>query len=237
MEILKIENITKKYANGDKELYALDDVSFTVTQGEFIAIVGPSGSGKSTLLHMIGGIDKPTNGKVYINGTDISSLKTDKMTIFRRRNIGIVYQFYNLIPTLNAEDNIILPVLLDGKKVDKEKLNEIIKLLKIEDRRKAMPSQLSGGEQQRVSIGRALINNPSIILADEPTGNLDSMASKEIVEIFKYYNKAYKQTLIIVTHDEKIALQADRIIKLEDGKIIGDEGWKIITILTLSNFA
>ena len=235
MEILKIENITKKYANGDKELYALDDVSFTVTQGEFIAIVGPSGSGKSTLLHMIGGIDKPTNGKVYINGTDISSLKTDKMTIFRRRNIGIVYQFYNLIPTLNAEDNIILPVLLDGKKVDKEKLNEIIKLLKIEDRRKAMPSQLSGGEQQRVSIGRALINNPSIILADEPTGNLDSMASKEIVEIFKYYNKAYKQTLIIVTHDEKIALQADRIIKLEDGKIIGDEGWKIITILTLSN--
>lgn len=224
MEILKIENITKKYANGDKELYALDDVSFTVNQGEFIAIVGPSGSGKSTLLHMIGGIDKPTNGKVYINGTDISSLKPDKMTIFRRRNIGIVYQFYNLIPTLNAEDNIILPVLLDGKKVDKEKLNEIIKLLKIEDRRKAMPSQLSGGEQQRVSIGRALINNPSIILADEPTGNLDSMASKEIVEIFKYYNKAYKQTLIIVTHDEKIALQADRIIKLEDGKIIGDEG-------------
>ena len=235
MEILKIENITKKYANGDKELYALDDVSFTVNQGEFIAIVGPSGSGKSTLLHMIGGIDKPTNGKVYINGTDISSLKPDKMTIFRRRNIGIVYQFYNLIPTLNAEDNIILPVLLDGKKVDKEKLNEIIKLLKIEDRRKAMPSQLSGGEQQRVSIGRALMNNPSIILADEPTGNLDSMASKEIVEIFKYYNKAYKQTLIIVTHDEKIALQADRIIKLQDGKIIGDEGWKIITILTLSN--
>lgn len=227
MEILKIENITKKYANGDKELYALDDVSFTVNQGEFIAIVGPSGSGKSTLLHMIGGIDKPTKGKVYINGTDISSLKPDKMTIFRRRNIGIVYQFYNLIPTLNAEDNIILPVLLDGKKVDKEKLNEIIKLLKIEDRRKAMPSQLSGGEQQRVSIGRALMNNPSIILADEPTGNLDSMASKEIVEIFKYYNKAYKQTLIIVTHDEKIALQADRIIKLEDGKIIGDEGWKI----------
>lgn len=223
MEILKIENITKKYANGDKELYALDDVSFTVNQGEFIAIVGPSGSGKSTLLHMIGGIDKPTNGKVYINGTDISSLKTDKMTIFRRRNIGIVYQFYNLIPTLNAEDNIILPVLLDGKKVDKEKLNEIIKLLKIEDRRKAMPSQLSGGEQQRVSIGRALMNNPSIILADEPTGNLDSMASKEIVEIFKYYNKAYKQTLIMVTHDEKIALQADRIIKLQDGKIIGDE--------------
>lgn len=224
MEILKIENITKKYENGEKELYALDDVSFTVNQGEFIAIVGPSGSGKSTLLHMIGGIDKPTNGKVYINGTDISSLKPDKMTIFRRRNIGIVYQFYNLIPTLNAEDNIILPVLLDGKKVDKEKLNEIIKLLKIEDRRKAMPSQLSGGEQQRVSIGRALMNNPSIILADEPTGNLDSKASKEIVEIFKYYNKAYKQTLIIVTHDEKIALQADRIIKLEDGKIIGDEG-------------
>lgn len=223
MEILKIENVKKEYANGDKKLYALDDISLTVKQGEFVAIVGPSGSGKSTLLHIIGGIDKPTSGKILINGTDISTLRSDKMTIFRRQNIGIVYQFYNLIPTLKAEDNIILPVLLDGKKVDKEKVEEIIQLLKLENRRNAMPSQLSGGEQQRVSIGRALINNPSILLADEPTGNLDSNASKEIVDIFKYYNKTYKQTILLVTHDEKIALQADRIIKLKDGKIIQDE--------------
>lgn len=220
MEILKIENVKKEYANGDKKLYALDDVSLAINQGEFIAIIGPSGSGKSTLLHIIGGIDKPTSGKVLINGADISSLRSDKMTIFRRQNIGIVYQFYNLIPTLNAEDNITLPVLLDGKKVDKEKLEELIQLLNLEKRRNAMPSELSGGEQQRVSIGRALINNPSILLADEPTGNLDSKASKEIVEIFKYYNKTYKQTILLVTHDEEIALQADRIIKLQDGKIV-----------------
>ncbi len=220
MEILKVENVIKTYANGDKLLYALNDVSFSVNQGEFIAIVGPSGSGKSTLLHIIGGIDKPTDGKAFINGTDISKLKTDKMTIFRRRNIGLVYQFYNLLPTLNVEDNIVLPLLLDGKKVDKDKLEELIKLLGLEERRKAMPSELSGGEQQRVSIARALINNPSIILADEPTGNLDSKASKEIVDLFKYYNKTYKQTLLIVTHDEKTALQADRILRLEDGKIV-----------------
>ena len=220
MEILKVENVIKTYANGDKLLYALNDVSFLVNQGEFIAIVGPSGSGKSTLLHIIGGIDKPTDGKVFINGTDISKLKTDKMTIFRRRNIGLVYQFYNLLPTLNVEDNIVLPLLLDGKKVDKDKLEELIKLLGLEERRKAMPSELSGGEQQRVSIARALINNPSIILADEPTGNLDSKASKEIVDLFKYYNKTYKQTLLIVTHDEKTALQADRILRLEDGKLV-----------------
>ncbi len=220
MEILKIENVKKEYANGDKKLYALDDVSLAINQGEFIAIIGPSGSGKSTLLHIIGGIDNPTSGKVLINGADISSLRSDKMTIFRRQNIGIVYQFYNLIPTLNAEDNITLPVLLDGKKVDKEKLEELIQLLNLEKRRNAMPSELSGGEQQRVSIGRALINNPSILLADEPTGNLDSKASKEIVEIFKYYNKTYKQTILLVTHDEEIALQADRIIKLQDGKIV-----------------
>ncbi len=220
MEILKIENVKKEYANGDKKLYALDDVSLAINQGEFVAIIGPSGSGKSTLLHIIGGIDKPTSGKVLINGADISSLRSDKMTIFRRQNIGIVYQFYNLIPTLNAEDNITLPVLLDGKKVDKEKLEELIQLLNLEKRRNAMPSELSGGEQQRVSIGRALINNPSILLADEPTGNLDSKASKEIVEIFKYYNKTYKQTILLVTHDEEIALQADRIIKLQDGKIV-----------------
>lgn len=220
MEILKVEHIIKTYANGDKLLYALNDVSFSVNQGEFIAIVGPSGSGKSTLLHIIGGIDKPTDGKAFINGTDISKLKTDRMTIFRRRNIGLVYQFYNLLPTLNVEDNIVLPLLLDGKKVDKDKLEELIKLLGLEERRKAMPSELSGGEQQRVSIARALINNPSIILADEPTGNLDSKASKEIVDLFKYYNKTYKQTLLIVTHDEKTALQADRILRLEDGKLV-----------------
>lgn len=223
MEILKIENVKKEYANGDKKLYALDEVSLTINQGEFVAIVGPSGSGKSTLLHIIGGIDKPTSGNVLINGTDISTLRSDKMTIFRRRNIGIVYQFYNLIPTINAEANITLPVLLDGKKVDKEKLEELIQLLNLEKRRNAMPSELSGGEQQRVSIGRALINNPSILLADEPTGNLDSKASKEIVEIFKYYNKTYKQTILLVTHDEKMALQTDRIIKLQDGKIVQDE--------------
>lgn len=223
MEILKIENIVKEYANGEKKLKALDGISLTIKQGEFVAIVGPSGSGKSTLLHIIGGIDKPSSGKVYIEDTDISLLKPDKMTIFRRRNIGIIYQFYNLIPTLNVEDNMILPVLLDSKKVDQKKLNQIINLLGLENRRKAMPSELSGGEQQRVSIGRALMNDPSIILADEPTGNLDSKASKEIIEIFKYYNKTFKQTLLLVTHDENIALQADRIIELRDGKIVKDE--------------
>ena len=223
MEILRVENLIKEYANGEKKLVALDDVSLKIEQGEFVAIVGPSGSGKSTLLHIIGGIDKPTSGKVFVSGTDITILKPDKMTIFRRRNIGIIYQFYNLIPTLNVEDNIILPILLDSKKVDHNKLDETIKLLGLENRRKAMPSELSGGEQQRVAIARALMNEPSIILADEPTGNLDSKASKEIVELFRYYNKAYKQTLLIVTHDERIALQADRIIELRDGKIIKDE--------------
>ena len=220
MEILKVENVIKTYVNGDKLLYALNGISFSVNQGEFIAIVGPSGSGKSTLLHIMGGIDKATDGKVFVNKTDVSELKTDKMTIFRRRNIGLVYQFYNLLPTLNVEDNIVLPLLLDGKKVDIDKLEELMKLLGLKERRKAMPSELSGGEQQRVSIARALINNPSIILADEPTGNLDSKASKEIVDLFKYYNKTYKQTLLIVTHDEKIALQADRILRLQDGKLV-----------------
>lgn len=223
MDILNIVNVKKEYANGDKILYALNDISFTVSKGEFIAIVGPSGSGKSTLLHIIGGIDNPNSGKVYINETDIASLKSDKMTVFRRKNIGIVYQFYNLIPTLNVVDNITLPALLDKRKIDKEKLNELIKLLKLEGRKTAMPSQLSGGEQQRVSIGRALINNPAILLADEPTGNLDSNASKEIVDIFKYYNKEYNQTILLVTHDEKIAEQADRVIRLKDGKIIEDK--------------
>lgn len=223
MEILKVENIVKEYADGDKKLRALDDVTLSVEQGEFVVIVGASGSGKSTLLHIIGGIDKPTYGKVFIEGTDFSKLKKDKMTIFRRRNIGIVYQFYNLIPTLCVEDNIVLPLLLDSKKVDKSKLDEIVKLLGLEKKRKTMPSQLSGGEQQRVSIARAIINDPSIILADEPTGNLDSTASREVVEIFKYYNKTLKQTLIMVTHNESVALQADRIIKLQDGKIVSNE--------------
>lgn len=223
VDILKINNLVKEYQNGSTKLYALNNVSFTVKPGEFISIVGPSGSGKSTLLHMIGGLDKPTSGEIYVNDTNILSLNTNKVTIFRRRNIGIVYQFYNLIPTLNVEDNITLPILLDSKKVGKEEVNEMLKLLKLEDKRYFMPSQLSGGEQQRVSIGRALINKPSLVLADEPTGNLDSKTSKEILELFKYYNKVYKQTLIIVTHDERIALQADRIMELEDGKIIKDE--------------
>ena len=223
MDILNIVNVKKEYANGDKILYALNDISFTVSKGEFIAIVGPSGSGKSTLLHIIGGIDKPNSGKVYINETDIASLKSDKMTVFRRKNIGIVYQFYNLIPTLNVVDNITLPALLDKRKIDKEKLDELIKLLKLEDRKTAMPSQLSGGEQQRVSIGRALINNPAILLADEPTGNLDSVASKEIVDIFKYYNKEYNQTILLVTHDEKNAEQEDRVIRKKKKKIIEDK--------------
>ena len=223
MEILRVENIVKQYANGDDIINALDGVSLKINQGELVAIVGPSGSGKSTLLHILGGIDKPSSGKVFIEDTDISLLKSDQMTIFRRRNIGIIYQFYNLIPTLDVESNIILPVLLDGKKVDTKKLDDIIHLLGLEKRRKAMPSELSGGEQQRVSIGRALINNPGIILADEPTGNLDSKAAKDIVDIFKYYNKTQKQTFLIVTHDEKIALSADRIIQIKDGKIIKDE--------------
>lgn len=223
MDILKINNLVKEYQNGSTKLYALNNVNFAVKPGEFISIVGPSGSGKSTLLHMIGGLDKPTSGEIYVNDTNILSLNTNKVTIFRRRNIGIVYQFYNLIPTLNVEDNITLPILLDSKKIGKEEVNEMLKLLKLEDKRYFMPSQLSGGEQQRVSIGRALINKPSLVLADEPTGNLDSKTSKEILELFKYYNKVYKQTLIIVTHDERIALQADRIMELEDGKIIKDE--------------
>ena len=223
VDILKINNLVKEYQNGSTKLYALNNVSFMVKPGEFISIVGPSGSGKSTLLHMIGGLDKPTSGEIYVNDTNILSLNTNKVTIFRRRNSGIVYQFYNLIPTLNVEDNITLPILLDSKKVGKEEVNEMLKLLKLEDKRYFMPSQLSGGEQQRVSIGRALINKPSLVLADEPTGNLDSKTSKEILELFKYYNKVYKQTLIIVTHDERIALQANRIMELEDGKIIKDE--------------
>lgn len=223
MEVLKIDNIVKQYVNGNECFNALNNISFSVEEGEFIAIVGASGSGKSTLLHIIAGIDKPTTGNVFIDGTDIFSLNSDKLTIFRRRNIGVVYQFYNLIQTLNVKDNILLPALLDKRNIDNKKLEKIIKTLGLENKMKFMPSQLSGGEQQRVSIGRALINEPRIVLADEPTGNLDTNNSKQIIELFKYYNKMYKQTLVLVTHNEDIALQADRIIELKDGAIIKDQ--------------
>lgn len=214
MEILKVENLVKTYGKGETKVNALDGVSFSVEKGEFVAIVGASGSGKSTLLHILGGVDKPTSGKVYIDGTDIYALNNDNLAIFRRRQIGLIYQFYNLIPILNVEENISLPVLLDGKKIDKEQLNEIVTTLGLEKRIKHLPNQLSGGQQQRVSIGRSLINNPSMILADEPTGNLDSKNSKEIVELLKFSNKKYNQTLIMITHDPQIALEADRIITL-----------------------
>ena len=223
MEVLKIDNIVKQYVNGNECFNALNNISFSVEEGEFIAIVGASGSGKSTLLHIIAGIGKPTTGNVFIDGTDIFSLNSDKLTIFRRRNIGVVYQFYNLIQTLNVKDNILLPALLDKRNIDNKKLEKIIKTLGLENKMKFMPSQLSGGEQQRVSIGRALINEPRIVLADEPTGNLDTNNSKQIIELFKYYDKMYKQTLVLVTHNEDIALQADRIIELKDGAIIKDQ--------------
>lgn len=219
MEILKVENLTKTYGRKDTEVVALDKVSFTVNKGEFIAIVGASGSGKSTLLHLIGGVDKPTSGNVYINGKNIYNLSKDEMAIFRRNEIGLIYQFYNLIPILNVKENITLPCDLDGKKVDEKRLNEIIRMLGLENREGHLPNELSGGQQQRVAIGRALINNPSIILADEPTGNLDSKASKEIIDLLKDSNKKYNQTILLITHDENIAKQADRIITIKDGKI------------------
>ena len=219
MEILKVENLCKTYGKGENEVKAVDNMSFSVEKGEFVAIVGSSGSGKSTLLHLIGGVDKPTSGKVFINGNDIYSFNDDKLAIFRRREVGLIYQFYNLIPILNVVENITLPADLDGKKVDSEKLEELLKTLALEDRKKHLPNQLSGGQQQRVSIGRAIINSPSIMLADEPTGNLDSKASEEIINLLKLSNKKYGQTLIVITHDEKIAMEADRIIKIEDGKI------------------
>lgn len=222
MEILKVENLCKTYGKGETKVNALDNVSFSVEKGEFVAIIGPSGSGKSTMLHMLGGVDKPTSGKVLIDGTDIYSLNNDKLAIFRRRQIGLIYQFYNLIPILNVEENITLPVLLDGKNVDKNQLNEIIKVLGLEERLKHLPNQLSGGQQQRVSIGRSLITNPSIVLADEPTGNLDSKNSKDIVDLLKFSNKKFNQTLIMITHDKDIALEADRIITIDDGKIAND---------------
>ena len=223
MEILKVENLCKSYGTGDTMVKALDNVSFSVEKGEFVAIVGPSGSGKSTLLHLLGGVDRPDAGKVYIDGTDIYDLNETNLAIFRRRQVGLIYQFYNLIPVLNVEENITLPMLLDGKKPDAERLEKVLEILRLENRKTHLPNQLSGGQQQRVSIGRAIINNPSIVLADEPTGNLDSKNSEEIIELLKDSNRRYNQTLIVITHDESIALQADRIIAIEDGKIARDE--------------
>jgi putative ABC transport system ATP-binding protein len=223
MEILRVEHLTKVYGKGEMAVKALDDVSFTMEKGEFLAVIGPSGSGKSTLLHTLGGVDRPTSGKIYIDGTDIYSLGESNLAIFRRRQIGLIYQFYNLIPILNVEENITLPLLLDGRKEEKEHLQELLSVLGLEQRVNHLPNQLSGGQQQRVSIGRALVNHPALILADEPTGNLDSKNSAEIINLLKLYNQNYGQTLIIITHDEKIALQADRVISIEDGKIAKDE--------------
>lgn len=223
MEILKVEHLSKIYGSGETAVKALNDVSFSVEKGEFVAIIGPSGSGKSTLLHMLGGVDIPTEGKVFIDGTDIYSLDETQLAIFRRRQIGLIYQFYNLIPVLNVEENITLPLLLDGHQVDSEQFRNIVKILGLENRLHHLPNQLSGGQQQRVSIGRALINNPALMLADEPTGNLDSKNSHEIIDLLKMFNKTFQQTLIIITHDERIALQADRIIAIEDGKITRNE--------------
>lgn len=223
MEILKVENLTKIYGSGNNRVTALDNVSFSVEQGQFVAIIGPSGSGKSTLLHLLGGVDKPTGGKVYVNGTDVYAQNETQLAIFRRRQVGLIYQFYNLIPVLNVVENMTLPVLMDGRQVNNERLGELLELLQLKERQKHLPNQLSGGQQQRVSIGRALMNSPAVILADEPTGNLDSKNSKEIVELLKSSNQKYNQTLMVITHDENIALQADRIIAIEDGKITRDE--------------
>jgi len=223
MAILQVENLTKTYGKGDTTVVALNNVSFSVEKGEFIAIVGASGSGKSTLMHLLGGVDRPDSGRVIVDGNEIYQRNESELAIFRRRNIGIVYQFYNLIPTLTAEENIMLPYLLDKRKPGKSKLQEIMDTIGLADRAKHLPSELSGGQQQRVSIGRALINDPAIILADEPTGNLDSRASREVMDLLKLSNKRYNQTLLVITHDEKIALQADRVIVISDGHIIRDE--------------
>ena len=223
MEILRVENLCKSYGKGETMVKALDNVSFSVNKGEFVAIIGPSGSGKSTLLHLLGGVDKPDSGKVYIDGTDIYELNETNLAIFRRRQVGLIYQFYNLIPVLDVEENITLPMLLDGKKPDKESLNRLLEVLQLSGRKSHLPNQLSGGQQQRVSIGRAIMNNPSIVLADEPTGNLDSKNSSDIMELLKESNRRYNQTLIVITHDESIALQAGRVIAIEDGKISRDE--------------
>lgn len=223
MEILKAEHLTKIYGTGENQVKALDDVSFSVEKGEFLAIIGPSGSGKSTLLHVLGGVDTPTSGKVYMEGTDVYAQNESQLAIFRRRQVGLIYQFYNLIPVLNVTENMTLPVLMDGRPVNEERLSELLNLLSLNGREGHLPNQLSGGQQQRVSIGRALMNAPAVVLADEPTGNLDSKNSQEIVELLKYSNEKYKQTLIVITHDENIALQANRILTIEDGKITRDE--------------
>ena len=223
MEILRVEHLSKIYGKGENEVRALDDVSFSVEKGQFVAIIGPSGSGKSTLLHILGGVDRPTAGKVFLEGQDVFSQNEDQLAIFRRRQVGLIYQFYNLIPVLNVTENITLPVLMDGRKVNQERLEDLLATLALKGREKHLPNQLSGGQQQRVSIGRALMSSPAVVLADEPTGNLDSKNSQEIVELLKLSNKQYGQTLVIITHDESIALQADRIITIEDGKITRDE--------------
>ncbi|MGN0484040.1 MAG: ABC transporter ATP-binding protein [Lachnospiraceae bacterium] len=223
MELLRCEHLSKIYGAGDTCVKALDDVSFSVEKGEFVAVIGPSGSGKSTLLHILGGVDKPTSGKVFIDGTDMHALKEKQLAILRRRNIGLIYQFYNLIPVLNVEENIVLPHLLDGRKLDQDRLDQMVEYLGLSDRRENLPNQLSGGQQQRVSIGRALYTHPAILLADEPTGNLDRKNGEEIIKLLKESNRKHKQTLILITHDESIALQADRMLYIEDGKIVRDE--------------
>jgi len=223
MEILRADNLCKTYGKNENLVKALDGVSFSVEKGEFVAIIGPSGSGKSTLLHILGGVDMPTDGKVYVDGKDVYAQNPEQLAIFRRRQVGLIYQFYNLIPVLNVEENITLPVLMDNRKINRERLNELLHTLSLTDRTQHLPNQLSGGQQQRVSIGRALMNAPAIVLADEPTGNLDSKNGQYIVELLKLSNKKYNQTLIVITHDENIAIQADRIISIEDGKISKDE--------------
>lgn len=222
-EILRVENLTKIYGEGENAVRALDGVSFSVQKGEFVAVMGASGSGKSTLLHLLGGVDRPTAGKVYVGGVDVYAQKEEELAVFRRRKVGLIYQFYNLIPVLTVEENIALPVLMDGRKVNKERMENLLKILKMEKRRTHLPGQLSGGQQQRVSIGRALMNAPAVVLADEPTGNLDSENSRQIVELLKYSNRTYDQTMVVITHDEDIALQADRVIALADGWIVKDE--------------
>lgn len=223
MEILRVENLTKKYGSGENEVRALDGISFSVEKGEFVSIIGPSGSGKSTLLHILGGVDRPDSGKVYMNGQDLYAAGDEELAVFRRREVGLIYQFYNLIPVLNVTENITLPVLMDGRSVNEERLKELVATLGLSGRENHLPNQLSGGQQQRVSIGRALMNAPAVVLADEPTGNLDSKNSQEIVELLKMSNEKYGQTLIVITHDESIALQAHRMIAVEDGKITRNE--------------
>lgn len=223
MEIMRVENLTKVYGKGENEVRALDGVSFSVEKGEFVAVIGPSGSGKSTLLHILGGVDRPTGGKVFMDGKDVYVQNEEQLAIFRRRQVGLIYQFYNLIPVLNVTENITLPVLMDGQKVNQNRLAELMTTLNLTGRENHLPNQLSGGQQQRVSIGRALMNAPAVVLADEPTGNLDSKSSREIVELLKVSNEKYGQTLLVITHDESIALQADRILSIEDGKITRDE--------------